>query len=112
MSGRRVHKGFTLAELLISLAILGIIATFTISKIISAQATSKYNAFAKEVVGMVSASFELYKQNYTVSSGTRISDLTQYMNYVSVDTTSMADDRPRVCQEFCVNEEIRVLLVS
>ena len=44
----RYKKGFTLAELLISLGILGLIATFTIPKIVGAAGDSKYNAAAKE----------------------------------------------------------------
>lgn len=38
------QKGFTLAELLISLAILGVIATFTIPKILSSQQNGSLNA--------------------------------------------------------------------
>ncbi len=40
-------KGFTLAELLMALAILGVIATFTIPKILGAQQSSSSNAKAK-----------------------------------------------------------------
>lgn len=41
-------RGFTLAELLIALTILGVIATFTIPKILSSQQDGKLKAIAKE----------------------------------------------------------------
>lgn len=47
----RTQSGFTLAELLIALTILGVIATFTIPKILTAQQASTYNAIAKETMG-------------------------------------------------------------
>jgi prepilin-type N-terminal cleavage/methylation domain-containing protein len=46
--------GFTLAELLIALAILGVIATFAIPKVLLSQANQKRNAVLKEVIGMLS----------------------------------------------------------
>jgi prepilin-type N-terminal cleavage/methylation domain-containing protein len=47
-------KGFTLAELLIALAILGEIATFTIPKILSSQQNSQRIAVFKETIGALS----------------------------------------------------------
>lgn len=57
MSNRNItpHTGFTLAELLISLAILGLIATFTIPKIMSAQQNNEYSAIAQEDIATLSA---------------------------------------------------------
>jgi prepilin-type N-terminal cleavage/methylation domain-containing protein len=83
--------GFTLAELLISLAILGVIATFTIPKILSSQQNSKYNASAKEAASMISGAYQQYSLHNTVTAATKISDITPYMNYVSVDTTTTVD---------------------
>jgi prepilin-type N-terminal cleavage/methylation domain-containing protein len=51
---RKQSIGFTLAELLIALAILGEIATFTLPKIISAQQNAKQLAVIKETVATLS----------------------------------------------------------
>jgi len=53
----KYRVGFTLAELLIALAILGIIATFTIPKILSAQAEQKKRAILKECYATVTSLF-------------------------------------------------------
>jgi prepilin-type N-terminal cleavage/methylation domain-containing protein len=84
--------GFTLAELLIALTILGVIATFTIPKILSAQQGSAWNSEAKEVAGMITAAYQTHKLNGKLSLSTTAGDLTQYMNYVAVDTTTPIDD--------------------
>lgn len=85
-------SGFTLAELLIALTILGVIATFTIPKIILSQQNSAYNAKAKEAISMIASAYQLYQQNGTVPASTSMNALTPYMNYVKVDTTSSVDD--------------------
>lgn len=94
MACKRHLKGFTLAELLICLAILGEIATFTIPKIISAQQNTQKNAITKEAFATVSAAFQSYSLNSQLTSSTSILSLTPYMNYVRVDTTSTIDGSP------------------
>jgi prepilin-type N-terminal cleavage/methylation domain-containing protein len=87
----RYNQGFTLAELLISLAILGVIATFTIPKIITAQRDAKFNAIAKEAAAMVTGAYQQYQSQNTPTSNTGISTLTPYMNYVSTDSSTIID---------------------
>jgi len=87
------RRGFTLAELLISLSILGAIATFTIPKIITSQATSKYNAIAKESAAMVSEAYQLYQLQNTVSSTAGVEQLTPFMNYIATDSSTIIDDK-------------------
>ncbi len=84
--------GFTLAELLIALAILGVIATFTIPKILSAQQNEQYKATAKENIGMLAVAYQQYQLQNGYSTGTGVKDLTPYMNYAALDTSGAQVD--------------------
>jgi len=79
-------KGFTLAELLIALAILGVIATFTIPKVLQASSSGQNTAVAKEAAGMISGAFQAYALNNTVAAGDKATAITPFMNYVKEDT--------------------------
>lgn len=85
------QRGFTLAELLIALAILGVIATFTIPKVLSSQQDGRYKAIAKETAAMGAEVLQNHKQKGLLTVSTGMQDLTQYMNYVKLDTTSQID---------------------
>jgi len=85
---KRKTAGFTLAELLIALAILGVIATFTIPKVLSSQQNTQYNAAAKEMAAAVSAAYQSYKISNTPTNNFGIKDLTPYLNYVRISTMS------------------------
>ncbi|MGE0199649.1 MAG: type II secretion system protein [Candidatus Melainabacteria bacterium] len=81
-------KGFTLAELLIALAILGVIATFTIPKVLQASGEGQNTSIAKETISMVSGAFSAYQLSNPIATTTTTANLTTNMNYVSFDTAT------------------------
>ncbi len=86
-----LHKktlGFTLAELLSALAILGVIATFTIPKVLNATQNNQFKAVGKEIAAAVSGAYSAYQLNNSVTNLTGVSDLTPYLNYVRISSTS------------------------
>lgn len=87
----KVQRAFTLAELLIALAILGVIATFTIPKILNSTNNSEWDTVAKEVAGMMSEAYQAYQIENAADATTNFSDITPYMNYIKVDTISDMD---------------------
>lgn len=88
-----MRKGFTLAELLIALAILGVIAAFSIPKVLQSQQDAKFKAMAKEAASTVAQAYDLYKLSSQPTANTRLSDLTPYLNYVQMDTATRIDHK-------------------
>ena len=86
--------GFTLAELLIALAILGVMATFTIPKVLNSQQNTQQKTIAKEAASIITGAYEAYRLEKTPTGATKGSDLTPYINYVRIDSTSLIDDAP------------------
>lgn len=84
----RIAIGFTLAELLIALGILGVIATFTIPKVLSAQQETQKKAIAKEVASMITGAYQLYVKDNGYSTSISGASLVPYLNYVRIDTSN------------------------
>ena len=95
--------GFTLPELLIALVILAEIATFTIPKVLSSQQNSQSRSAALEVAAMIVSSYQSIQLAGTASSGIRFADMTQYINYVQVDTSSTIDEVPGFVAKSCAS---------
>lgn len=89
ISGR---AGFTLAELLIALLILGVISTFTIPKVLSAQESGKKKAAAKEAAAAVVGAYTAYQMEQSVPTTMKSMDLIPYLNYVKVITDNTQID--------------------
>lgn len=81
-------SGFTLTELLIALTILGVIATFTIPKVLQSTTSSRNKSVAKEVTSVISGAYETYKAVATPSAAFTPGILTTYMNFVKTDTAT------------------------
>lgn len=86
--------GFTLAELLISLAILGVIATFTIPKILSTSQNEANEAKTKDIIAAFSGAYQQAKLDGIINSNTKPSDLTPYLSYLAWDTSAAIDYGP------------------
>lgn len=84
--------GFALVELLIALAILSVVAVFTIPKVILAQQNQANNAKAKEVASIISVALQQLKLRSALTANTRTDDLTPLLNYVNVESGAVVDD--------------------
>ena len=63
-------KGFTLSELLVSLAVLGLIAAFAIPKVLSSVGNASFVANAKEAISTISSAFDSKKAALVTATGT------------------------------------------
>ena len=80
MRNRNYNAGFTLAELLIALVILGVIATFTIPKVLQNDADNKKDAIFKETISALYA--VVRSANYSQPSGSGYDYYSNNLNHV------------------------------
>jgi prepilin-type N-terminal cleavage/methylation domain-containing protein len=85
---RHKSTGFTLAELLVALSVISVIATFNIVKITTAVGNIKNKAICKEAASMVAEAYQKWKVN-NVPTSTRptIEDLMAEINLLGTSTT-------------------------
>lgn len=90
--------GFSLVELLIVLAILGVLAAFSVPPLLQSSTSSlqsKQSAMARDAAHMILSAYDQYRLSTgTVATSTTPGALTNYMNFVSVDTSSYVDAHP------------------
>lgn len=110
-AARERFKGFTLSELLIALAVLGVIATFTIPKVLQSQQDSKYNTIAKEAASAVSDAYNSLRLAGKASTSSQMQDLTPYLNYVKVDSTTIIDNIPGIVDASCADANRQCLVL-
>jgi prepilin-type N-terminal cleavage/methylation domain-containing protein len=85
-------KGFTLSELLIAIAILGLIATFTIPKVLQSVGNSTNKAIGKETASVISQAYDGLKadSNGSVPNSITAASLVAKINYVQALTGTHA----------------------
>ena len=84
----RSLQGFTLSELLVSLAVLGLIAAFAIPKVLTAVGESSARAIGRETFGMISEAYQAIRANNNgnVPRSTTAQNLIDTMNYARAGT--------------------------
>ena len=84
----RSLQGFTLSELLVSLAVLGLIASFAIPKVLTAVGESSSRAIGREAFGMISEAYQVIRSNNNgnVPRATTAQNLIDTMNYARLGT--------------------------
>jgi prepilin-type N-terminal cleavage/methylation domain-containing protein len=96
----RIRNGFTLAELLIALAIFGVLATFTIPKVLTSSNQTQWKAVAKDAASIIAQAYQSYTKDYGVGTEVTGSKLEAYINYTKIDTSStiyISDGTTRSC---------------
>lgn len=76
-------KGFTLSEILVALSVLGIIAMFTIPKVLTVAQNNDYKYRVQTAAALMSSAYARYRLDNTVTASMKPQDLTPYLNYVS-----------------------------
>lgn len=82
-----LKTGFTLAELLIALAILGVIATFTIPKVLQGQSDSKKYAVMKETIAALNAALNTPCQMGEITESNIGTYLVDHLNAIKLCRT-------------------------
>ncbi len=83
------QAAFTLAEVLIVMAILGVVATFTVPKVLYSSNQASWNAKAKEAAAAMSEAYTLYRMEKGVSASTKATDILAYINSVGPYTAEI-----------------------
>ncbi len=98
-------QGFTLSELLIALAIMGLIATFTIPKIVTVAQNSDYKTRVQMAAALMVGAYNKYQLENTVTGTFKAADLTPYLNYTQfINNNSLTvDGKQNLVQSWTCN---------
>lgn len=92
-----MSKGITLTELLIALGIIALISVFAIPKVLetaSQDAVRRKREMTDQTIQNVIAAYGQLRANQRPDANTTFSDITPYMHYIAVDTTTLIDGEP------------------
>ena len=89
-------RGFTVAELLISLSILGVMAAFVIPKLLDVSQTDLYNQRTKDALAAVAGAYSAYKAAHggSIPGNFNGSMIMPYLNYVGQQNGGSIDWSP------------------
>jgi prepilin-type N-terminal cleavage/methylation domain-containing protein len=87
------QKAFTLAELLIVLSIVGVIASFAIPKLLTSTTNAQMLAKAKACASAVSQAYVLFKNSRPIQPTTGIGDFIDSINTLKHLTTGLIDHK-------------------
>jgi prepilin-type N-terminal cleavage/methylation domain-containing protein len=93
---KRATRGFTLAELLIALTVLGVIASFTIPKILTSNNAVTEKSKWKEVYGAIA---QVYHEGYTQRTLVGGQSSSTVFNYFASKLNTV-----RICNSHLVNQ--------
>jgi prepilin-type N-terminal cleavage/methylation domain-containing protein len=80
--------GFTLAEIVVAMGVLGVISTFNVTKVLTAQQATRNTALAKEAASTITGAYQEYNRNNRQSTNTTLVNIMTYVNSAKLDTTS------------------------
>jgi prepilin-type N-terminal cleavage/methylation domain-containing protein len=103
------QAAFTLAEVLIVMAILGIVATFTVPKVLYSSNNATWNAKAKEAAAAISEAYTLLRMEKGVSASTKATDILAYINSVGPYTGTI-NAEPSFTSMSCTGEHTCIQL--
>jgi len=86
---------------LIALVILGVIATFTIPKVLQSQSDTKFKSIGKEVAGMIAETHQNLRLQGNLNANTTRENFTPYFNYVRVVSVGSIDLQQTVSTRDC-----------
>lgn len=108
------YDGFSLVEILVTIAVVAMITVFAMPKVMQAVqgggVSNDYKVQAREVGHTIMSAYTAARLNNVVTSTFRNDDLTPYLNYARVDSTSFIDQTPNVAGTLdCSNASIGCL---
>jgi len=92
---KRCQSGFSLAEILICLALVGFLSALAVPLMLNGMKTDKssqYNASARNVAFMMTNAYERFKSASPGTTQISVSDLTPYFQYVSTQASGYIDN--------------------
>ena len=96
----RVKVGFTLSELLVALAVLGLIAAFAVPKVLTASGNATANAKVHKAAQAVVNGFEKWTQENGKNGTITLNEIMTVVNHSGILTTGIMDDHPNSTDVF------------